>query len=112
MKWRFARFVKRRAENLKSGTFDGSKFSCKTHGEFDVVNMALSIPDYREATTEVWEAALRKAKSRTKQGNAPAYHPMILRRPLNRGPRSSKAHGHYFSAAVRKERHEFFKFII
>ena len=27
-----------------------------------MVNMALSIPDYREATTEVWEAALRKVK--------------------------------------------------
>ena len=66
---------KTESRELESGTFDGSKFSCKTHGEFDVVNMALSIPDYREATTEVWEAALRKAKSRTKPGERSRISP-------------------------------------
>jgi hypothetical protein len=62
-------------QELELATFDGRRFSCKRHGQFDVVNMALSIPEYREANTEVWEAALYKAKSRAKPGERPRISP-------------------------------------
>jgi hypothetical protein len=59
------------SQEIEPGIFEGAKYRCTTHGEFDVVDTALAIREFVEASTERWEAAFRKAKSRAKPGERP-----------------------------------------
>jgi hypothetical protein len=52
-------------------TGDATGFDCETHGKFKVANTVFAEQRVRNYTNEQWEAALRKAKQRTKAGEWP-----------------------------------------
>jgi hypothetical protein len=62
---------KSEATEIEPGSFDGKSFSCPNHGEFDVTGSVLSVPAHMAAGTEQWEAALKKAASRSFGGKRP-----------------------------------------
>jgi hypothetical protein len=61
---------KSRAQKLDR-TGDATGFDCETHGKFKVANTVFAEQRVRNYTNEQWEAALRKAKQRTKAGEWP-----------------------------------------
>jgi hypothetical protein len=46
----------------------GAGFDCETHGKFKVADAVFAERRVRNCTNAQWEAALRKAKQRTKAG--------------------------------------------
>lgn len=60
------------AVEIDQGTFDGTAFRCKTHGEIEVTYDALF--EYRGASHEQWERAFQVAWTRA----ATAGHPRIF----------------------------------
>ena len=52
-------------------TGDATGFDCETHGKFKVANTVFKDGRVKNYTNEQWEAALRKAKQRTKAGEWP-----------------------------------------
>jgi hypothetical protein len=52
-------------------TGDATGFDCEMDGKFKVANTVFAEGRVRSYTNEQWEAALRKAKQRTKPGNGP-----------------------------------------
>jgi hypothetical protein len=52
-------------------TGDATGFDCETDGKFKVTNTVFAEGRVRNYTNEQWEAALRKAKQRTKAGEWP-----------------------------------------
>lgn len=56
----------------KVGDADG--FDCPNHGKFKVGGTIWSVPAKANASREAWEAALKRARERTKPGEWPAIH--------------------------------------
>ena len=52
-------------------TGDATGFDCETDGKFKVANTVFADGRVRHYTNQQWEAALRKAKQRTKAGEWP-----------------------------------------
>jgi thiol-disulfide isomerase/thioredoxin len=52
-------------------TGDATGFNCEMDGKFKVANTVFAEGRVRNYTNEQWEAALRKAKQRTKAGEWP-----------------------------------------
>jgi len=52
-------------------TGDATGFDCETHGNFKVADTVFGEGRAKDYTREQWEAALRKAKQRTKPGEWP-----------------------------------------
>ena len=52
-------------------TGDATAFDCATHGNFKVADTVFAEGRAKDYTREQWEAALHKAKQRTKQGEWP-----------------------------------------
>ena len=52
-------------------TRDATGFDCETHGKFKVANTVFKDGRVKNYTPAQWEAALRKAKQRTKAGEWP-----------------------------------------
>ena len=52
-------------------TGDATGFDCEMDGKFKVANTVFAEGRVRNYTNEQWEAALRKAKQRTKPGEWP-----------------------------------------
>ena len=52
-------------------TGDATGFDCEMDGKFKVANTVFAEGRVRNYTNEQWEAALRKAKQRTKAGEWP-----------------------------------------
>ena len=50
-------------------TGDATGFDCKTDGKFKVANTVFADGRVRNYTNQQWEAALRKAKQRTRRGS-------------------------------------------
>ena len=50
---------------------DATGFDCETHGKFEVADTVFAERRVRNCTNAQWEAALRKAKQRTKPGEWP-----------------------------------------
>jgi hypothetical protein len=53
----------------RTGDHDG--YDCPQHGKFKVHGTVLAVETYMNAEREKWEAALEKAKARTKPGEWP-----------------------------------------
>jgi hypothetical protein len=53
---------KSEAQEIYPGSFDGKTFRCPNHNEFDVSDSVLKTR--MNATSEEWEAALKKATDR------------------------------------------------
>jgi hypothetical protein len=55
-----------------ASTWEATGFDCETDGKFKVANTVFAPEGHvRNYTNEQWEAALRKAKQRTKAGEWP-----------------------------------------
>jgi hypothetical protein len=52
-------------------TGDATGYACATHANFKVANTVFAEHRAKEYTREQWEAALRKAKQKTKPGEWP-----------------------------------------
>ena len=52
-------------------TGDAIGYACETHGNFKVADTVFAEGRAKDYTREQWEAALHKAKQRTKQGEWP-----------------------------------------
>jgi hypothetical protein len=52
-------------------TGEATGFDCETHGKFKVANTVFKEGRVKNYTREQWEAALRKARQRTKAGEWP-----------------------------------------
>ena len=52
-------------------TGDATGFDCETHGKFKVADTVFKDGRVRNCTNAQWEAALHKAKQRTKPGEWP-----------------------------------------
>jgi hypothetical protein len=52
-------------------TGDATGYACATHGNFKVGDSVFAEQRAKDYTREQWEAALRKAKQRTKPGEMP-----------------------------------------
>ena len=52
-------------------TGDTTGFDCETHGKFKVANTVFKEGRVKNYTSEQWEAALYKARQRTKEGEWP-----------------------------------------
>jgi hypothetical protein len=61
---------KSRAQEL-ARTGDATGFHCATHDAFKVANTVFKEQRSRNYSREQWEAALRKARQRTKPGELP-----------------------------------------
>jgi hypothetical protein len=57
------------AEEIDPGTFDGSAFRCKHHGDFEVSHSVLATE--AAADPDQWEIALNKARGRADPGSRP-----------------------------------------
>ena len=55
-------------------TGDATGFDCEMDGKFKVANTVFAEGRVRNYTNEQWEAALRKAKQRTKPGEWPVIN--------------------------------------
>ena len=55
-------------------TGDATGFDCETHGNFKVADTVFGEGRAKDYTREQWEAALRKAKQRTKPGEWPVIN--------------------------------------
>ncbi len=64
---------KSRAQELDR-TGDATGFHCETHSAFKVANTVFAEQRSRNYSREQWEAALRKAKQRTKPGEWPVIN--------------------------------------
>jgi hypothetical protein len=52
------------AEEIERGFFGGKTLRCPKHGEFEVSNTVLCVPDLMDADSDQWEAALKRAAAR------------------------------------------------
>jgi hypothetical protein len=55
-------------------TGDATGYACATHGNFKVANSVFAEQRAKDYTREQWEAALDKAKQRTKSGEWPVIN--------------------------------------